>query len=369
MQLVRCKTCLMPTTRPSTAFVDGECSACINFRNRANIDWAERGLKFRHMLGNIYPNSSGYHVVVPSSGGKDSTYQVLKMLELGVKPLVVTATTCQLTEIGRANISNLARFATTIEVTPNTAIRKKLNRAGLQLVGDISLPEHMAIFSIPFKIASDMGISTIIYGESPLREYGSPLGHEEQMTMTRRWVMEHGGLLGMRPDDFVGANGITAAHMADYTLPSEDKLNGINAYFLGQYFPWDSKGNADIATRNGMRCQRPCEASWWEGENQDNAQTGIHDHMMYRKFGYGRLCAQISVDIRNGRISREEAYAIVKDRDGLFPYGYMGVSVKDVCLHIGITFESLIDTMNRFTNWSLFDGQRDLRPILKEFAS
>jgi hypothetical protein len=41
---------------------------------------------------------------------------VLTLIELmGAKPLVVTAVTCHLTPIGRANIDNLARYATTIE--------------------------------------------------------------------------------------------------------------------------------------------------------------------------------------------------------------------------------------------------------------
>ena len=35
---------------------------------------------------------------------------------------MVTATTCHPTEIGRANISNLARYATTIEVTANRTV-------------------------------------------------------------------------------------------------------------------------------------------------------------------------------------------------------------------------------------------------------
>ncbi|KKN16257.1 hypothetical protein LCGC14_0977660, partial [marine sediment metagenome] len=80
-----------------------------------NWDTGERGLaslpgredEFLQILKSG-KNDSGYDCIVPSSGGKDSHWQVLKLIELGVRPLVVTASTCHLTEIGRKNIDNLA---------------------------------------------------------------------------------------------------------------------------------------------------------------------------------------------------------------------------------------------------------------------
>ena len=82
------------------------------------------------------------------------------MQALGAEVTVVTARTCHLTEIGRQNIDNLARYARTIEVTPNMTVRAKLNRLGLELVGDISWPEHAAIFSTPFSVAASTPSST-----------------------------------------------------------------------------------------------------------------------------------------------------------------------------------------------------------------
>ena len=78
----------------------------------------------------------------------------------------------------------------------------------------------------------------------------------------------------------------------------------IEAHFLGQYLPWDSHENAKAAFDAGMYQSSPCEANWWRHENLDNAQTGLHDHMMYRKYGYGRGCAQLAVDVRAGRQTR-----------------------------------------------------------------
>jgi N-acetyl sugar amidotransferase len=358
----------MPTTRPDTAFVNGVCSACINYRARQSIDWTGRLDELVKIL-KASKNGTGYDCIVPSSGGKDSTYQVLRVIELGFRPLVVTASTCMLTEVGRKNIDNLARYATTIEVTPNREVRRKLNRLGLELVGDVSLPEHWSIFSTPFRVAADLGIPTLLYGECPQDAYGGPIGTEAAKTMTRRWTSEFGGYLGLRPMDMVGTEGITEADMLDYMLPSDEKLSKVTAYWLGQFEPWDSHRNIIRSARAGMIQQLPCDANLWVGENLDSALTGLHDHAMYRKYGYGRGCAQISVEVRSGAIERGDALKWLRDADGLFPFVYAGVPLADVLKHLGMTQVALFAALDKHTNDDLFDGEAvGGRLILKEFA-
>lgn len=331
----RCTLCLMPDTRPDTAFVDGVCSACMSYASRPLIDWESRHADLLALL-----DRHGGRCIVPSSGGKDSTYQVLKLLDMGADVTVVTATTCHLTPIGRRNIDNLARYARTIEVTPNRTVRAKLNRLGLELVGDISWPEHVSIFTTPFRMACSLGIDLIFYGENPQNQYGGPPGADEARQMTRRWVSEFGGFLGLRPQDMVGQMGITDRDMQDYLPPAD--IGSVEAHFLGQYIPWDSHQNAAVAIAHGMEVALPSTNNWWNFENLDNAQTGLHDYFMSLKYGYGRGCAQISVDIRAGRISRERAMTFwAAEHDGQFPETYAGVAIGDVLDRIGMTREEL----------------------------
>lgn len=355
--LKRCERCVIPDTRPDTAFVDGVCSACVAYATRPTIDWEARKYQLLDLLARAraFAISRGnqFDCIVPSSGGKDSTYQVLKILELGARPLVVTATTCHLTPIGRANIDNLARYATTLEVTPNRTVRAKLNRLGLTMVGDISWPEHVSIFTTPFIVARRTGIPFIFYGENPQNQYGGPLESQDAQQMTRRWVSEFGGFLGLRPQDLVGVVGLTEADMADYMLP-EGGAVGIEAHFLGQYLPWDSHRNAQAAAAAGMRWEAPSPANLWVWENLDNAQTGLHDYGMFLKYGFGRLAAQASVNVRKKMMDRAEALELVEKRDGLFPERYAGVDIADVLERIGMTREELMRTFDQFTNKALF---------------
>ena len=363
--MIRCNVCTMPSTRPDTPFLNGTCAACLSFQKRPMRAWRRREQQLLELLDQHHGQC-----IVPSSGGKDSHWQVLKLLELGADVTVVTASTCHLTPTGRANIDNLARYARTIEITPNRTTRAKLNRLGLEMVGDISWPEHVSIFTTPFKAALDLRIPLIFYGENPQEAYGGPMGSEEATQMTRRWVSEFGGFLGLRPQDLIPQT--SAKAMLDYCPPSEVEIAqaGVQAHFLGAYFPWDSHRNARDAQAAGMQTfhnEPPCAASYWVAENLDNAQTGIHDHMMYRKYGYGRLCTQLAVDVRMGLIPRDKALEIVGRRDGLFPEAYCGVPVHEVCDRIGITRPRLFEIMDDFTNWPLFketDGTGHL--ILKE---
>lgn len=368
--LIRCTRCLIPTTRPSSAFVGGVCTGCLNYEARAEVDWDARKNQLLRILESAQINSSGHDVVVASSGGKDSVFQVLSLRELGARPLVVTATTCTPTSVGRANIDNLARYATTVEITPNRTVAAKLNRLGLELVGDPSHREHLGVFAIPFQTAARYGIGTVFYGENPQREYSGPVGSEQQMVMNAQWVHEFGGLLGMRADDFVDLEGISYHDMDDYRLPSDKAMAGIQAHFLGQYLPWDSRANARIATASGMKVQRPTRHSHWDFENLDNAQTGLHDFFKYLKFGFGRVCDQVSIDIRYGLLSREEGYKIVRRNDGKFPWVYMGVSFEEVLDKIEISLDAFRNIVQTHCNRELF-GHIDMDDFdfrLKEFC-
>ena len=122
-----------------------------------------------------FRNKYDYDCIIPFSGGKDSTYQVVRMLQMGLNPLCVTSTTCNLSEIGRTNIENIKKLGVDyLEMSPNSSIRVKLNRIGLKQVGDISWPEHVGIFTIPVRAAVQFNIPLIVWGENSQNEYGGP---------------------------------------------------------------------------------------------------------------------------------------------------------------------------------------------------
>ncbi|MEZ5139554.1 MAG: hypothetical protein R2711_12550 [Acidimicrobiales bacterium] len=81
-----CTRCVMPETKPDILFDDeGVCSACRHFAARTEVDWDARAAELEDILGR-YRNDDGsnYDCIVPVSGGKDSTFQILRVLQLGL---------------------------------------------------------------------------------------------------------------------------------------------------------------------------------------------------------------------------------------------------------------------------------------------
>ena len=102
----------MPETKPDLHIDEqGICSACRYYESRKAIDYAARNEELLKILEKYRSKGgSNYDCLVPVSGGKDSTYQTIRMLELGMNPLCVTATTDMLSDVGRRNIENLKKL-------------------------------------------------------------------------------------------------------------------------------------------------------------------------------------------------------------------------------------------------------------------
>lgn len=363
-----CKRCVMPDTRPDLSLdEEGICNACRSYENRKVIDWESRKKELQTILDRYRSKSgSNWDCVVPVSGGKDSTYQVIRVLQMGMNPLCVTATTCDLSDIGRKNIENIKRLGVDhLEFSPNKEVRRKLNRIGLTMVGDISWPEHVGIFTIPVRVAVQYQVPLIVWGENSQNEYGGPASARQNNVLNRRWLEEFGGLLGLRVSDLVGMEGIEARHLLPYVYPTDEELQeiGVTGIFLGYYLPWDGYSNALISQANGFTTyHKTVEGSCVNYENLDNYQVGIHDYFKFLKFGFGRATDLASLHVRRGRMTRTDACDIVRRLDGKFPWEYLGKSLEDILAPLEITVEEFINICDRFTNKKIF--VRDAKGVL-----
>lgn len=355
-----CARCVMPETKPDLHIdKEGVCTACRYMERRRAIDWDVRFNELQTVIDKYRSkNGSNYDCLIPVSGGKDSTFQALRVLELGLNPLCVTATTDKLSELGRRNIENLKkRGVDYIEVTVNPVVRRRINHLALTQVGDISWPEHVLIFTVPVRIAVQLNIPLIVWGENSQNEYGGPAAAAEDNVLTRRWLEEFGGLLGLRVSDLIGQEGIEPKHLIQYTYPSDDELRrvGVTGIFLGYYLPWDGYRNALYAEAHGFETyHKLVEGSLVNYENLDNVQTGIHDYFKFLKYGFGRATDLACLHIRRGRLMREDAIRVVRLHDGKFPWVYLGYPIEDVLNEIGLTIDEFVRICDRFTNKKLF---------------
>lgn len=357
--LTYCRRCVMPSTKPDL-FLDAEgiCNACRSYENRAAVDWNQRARELEVVLDKYRGNGSNWDCIVPVSGGKDSTYQVIRMLQFGLNPLCVTSTTCDLSTIGRRNIENLKHLGVDhIEVSPNPLIRAKLNRIGLTQVGDIAWPEHVGIFTVPVRAAVQFNVPLIVWGENSQNEYGGPAAAADNNVLNRRWLEEFGGLLGLRVSDLLGQEGIKEKHLINYTYPTDEELArvGVTGLFLGHYIPWDGLSNALIAQASGFESYgRPVEGAMVDYENLDNNQHGIHDYLKFIKFGFGRATDHACLHIRRGRLTRQDGLDVIRRLDGRFPWSYLGKPLHDILAPLGMSVDEFTRVCDKFTNKKIF---------------
>lgn len=361
-----CNECVYPETKPDLAFNDkGVCSACDAYKKREAVDWQRRAQEFVELAERTRSLMRDFDCVVPVSGGKDSHYQVIKCKEHGLKVLAVCAETDDISDIGRANLNNISKLCDLVTVSVDKTVRARIAAYGLRQVGDISWAEHITIFTIPVRVASQFRVPLIVWGENPQNEYGGPYRAQTATKLDNRWLQEYGGLNGLRLSDLID-KGVAQAHeLSLYRYPalSTGDMSGI---FLGQYFPWDGYENALVAAKHGFKWNpRPVEGVGYAYENLDNYQTGIHDRFKYLKFGFGRATDLACNHIRRGRLTRGEAKEHILEWDGTYNGTYLGRSFEQILEPLGISITEYLLLEEKYVNKDLFTWLHDwylLRP-------
>lgn len=354
-----CKRCVMPDTRPDQYLnKEGICNACTSFELQNKINWKKREADLRKIIIDKNLDKDRWNCVVPGSGGKDSTYQIIRAKELGLNPVFVTASTCDLSEVGRHNLENIKRIGfDVIEMSNNAKIRSKINKIGLELLGDISWPEHVSIFTSPVKFALAFDIPLIIWGENPQYEYGGPDDALDNNILDQKWMEEFGGLIGFRVSDLIENYNFKKHELEIYNYPDENILRkkSIQGIFLGYYERWDSLRNYEISKNNGFQgYEKNLEGCYFNFEKIDNYQHGIHDYFKFLKFGFARATDQLSYMIRRNKISRADGIEIIKKIEGKYPKSYMGKPLNKILSKIGITEKKFSEICDNFTNKSIF---------------
>ncbi|MGZ3428089.1 MAG: hypothetical protein ACXVCV_15645, partial [Polyangia bacterium] len=213
-----CATCITPYNRPNIRFDEnGRCN-CAVAADKDAIDWTARARDFAEVVAHAKARSKGYDCVIPVSGGKDSTWQVVTCLEHGLKPLAVTWRPPGRTAIGQKNLENLISLGVDhIDYSIDPRVEKKFTLLAFERYGTTALPMHMAIFAIPLTIATRFSIPLVVWGENSAFEYG---GSDE----ARR---------GFKLDDV-----FPAEHIRDFAERSLGNL-GARPIDLLQFHVWE----------------------------------------------------------------------------------------------------------------------------------
>jgi len=358
-----CTKCLFPDTKPNLGFDEnGVCDACRYVELKKKIDWKAKKEELRKILDKYRSNdNSKYDCIIPVSGGKDSHFQsiVLKN-EFEINPLLVSFRPRDWTDLGRDNLENLKSLGfDCIEVSTNPIVYKKLAKFGLENLGDVAWPEHMGIFALPFQMATSYNIPLIVWGENSALEYGGPEAIAKQSFFDKKHDDKHGSYF---QDQIQGVDmvkhGYKLSELKPYIYPPDEEIErvGIVKIFLGSFVNWNARKQLEIVKKHGFSVNdEPNEGTFTNYENLDTKYVGLHDYFKWLKFGYGRATDHASIDIRNGRLTREEGLKLVKHHEGKIPTKYL----DDFLNEFGYSKEEFLKICDKFTNKSLFKTNDD----------
>ena len=350
-----CKKCILPNTRPNIQFnSQGICDGCESSHEKQKlIDWPSREVMFSKLIKETKRKNSNYDCIIPVSGGKDSTWQVIKALEYNLNPLCVTWKTPARNALGAANLENLISLGVNhIDFTINPYIEKKFTLKAFERFGIPLIPMHMAMYAISLQIALNFKIPLIVWGENAAFEYGGGDEIARGFQLSQSYLRKFGITNGTTSKDWI-SNDLSEKDLTPYDWPSDKKLlsAGIKAIFLGQYFEWDPVKTFEIAEKHGFKAGVKPKTGFYEfADIDDSFLITIHHWLKWYKFGFTRLWDNLSIEIRNDRISRQEAITNVEE------YGqeYPEEEINKFCDYVGISEKEFFMIAEKFRNRELW---------------
>ena len=354
-----CARCVLPDTRPHLVIgADGVCNACKAHASRKDIDWTARKGQLEALVRNTRQKARGHDCVIPVSGGKDSTWQVIQCLELGLKPLAVTWKTPGRTAIGQRNLDNLVSLGVDhIDYQVNPKVEARFMLKAFERYGSTAIPMHLALFSIPLNIAVRFGIPLVVWGENSAFEYGSADEAVTGFRLDATWLKRHGVTHGTTAADWVDGD-LSAKDLAAYFGPDADTLEarGVNAVFLGYYLPWDPDKTRAAAVAKGFRYEEgAARTGLYDYADIDDDFISLHHWMKWYKFGFTRLFDNLSLEIRNGRMSRPQALETIRARGDDTPQD----DIEKFCRFAGIGKAEFMTIAGRFRNTDIWKLRAD----------
>ena len=361
-----CRVCVLPHTRPNLQFDDeGNCN-CATAEKKATINWMEREAQFRTLVLEIRAKKATYDCIIPVSGGKDSTWQVITALEYGLKPLCVTWKTPARNTLGTKNLQNLINLGVDhIDVSINPKVERRFTLKAFERFGSPVIPMHMAMHAIPLQFAVNFRVPLILWGENSAYEYGGQDEALKGVRLTYAWLKKYGVTNGTSAEDWVDQE-LSSQDLSLYRWPSDSQQEqaGVTAVFLGQYLRWDPSHTYEVARQHGFQAdERPKTGLFAFADIDDEFLITIHHWMKWYKFGFTRLWDNLSLEIRHGRMGREAAISILRDKGNEVPKA----EISRFCEYVGISEKRFFEIAENFRNKDIWKRERGGAWRLEEF--
>ena len=318
-----CTRCCFPETVEKIEFDEmGICRSCQSSEQKIHIDWQVKEKELRRILMQAKEKAGdNYDCIVPISGGKDSVFQVYILTQIyKMKPLAVTFNHNWYGKIGWYNLINcLEEFQIDhIMFTPNRGLVNRIAQKSIGAIGDACWHCHAGLGAFPLHIAQKFKIPLLVYGESISDSSGKASYQDPQYKFDRDYFTKVSAKV--KPHKMVCGN-LSLKDLYLFEPPSAQELEeaGVTGIHLGDYMFWDDERQTEFVKKHFGWKETEMEGTYKRYKGVECIMEGVHDFMCYLKRGYARATWQASLDVRNGLMTREEAFEIIKKHDKEIP--------------------------------------------------
>lgn len=348
-----CDICILPFTRPNLKITKNGCNCSKHHTISHPRDFKKLESEFREIANLAKSKNCAWDCIIPVSGGKDSTWQTVKALEYGLKPLCVTWRTPGRTSLGQRNLDNLINLGVDhIDFSINPKVEKAFTRKAFEKAGIPALPMHYAIFAIPTQLAVQRKIPLILWGENSAYEYGGNDDLASSKYLTHGWLKKYGVNGNTEINDWVSSE-LTDRDLSMYRYPSQDELAlaDIHSIFLGMFFPWTPSQAYEFSRKYGFTAaNEPVVGSYNYADVDEAFVMSVHHWLKWYKFGFTRTWDNLSIEIREGKISRKAAIEKIAELGDETPM----LEIERFCEYTEITVSYFFEIASKFRNSNIW---------------
>ena len=382
-----CKNCVISNQRPSSTIEfksekgekkkvinfneDGICSACVYQNEKeTGINWKDRENNLKVLLDKFRSSDGSYDVIVPGSGGKDSAFtaHILKY-KYGMNPLTVTWAPHLYTDIGWENMQRWMHIGglDNILYTPNGLLHKEMTKNAFHNLLHPFQPFIVGQRIIGPAMAKKFGVKLVMYGENQA-EYGNSIEENSNPIMDMDFFSSS-NVLDMKFGDismkeYIDSRKYTIDDFAPYIAPDKQELidAGVEVHYLGYYLKWDPQECYYYSVEHTGFQANPSrtEGTYSKYSSIDDKIDPFHYLTTLIKFGIGRCTYDAAQEVRNDKITREEAAYLVEKYDTEFPNIYF----KEFLEYVDTTEDEFWRTIDKHRSphiWNKVDGDWKLR--------
>jgi hypothetical protein len=354
-QFRRCAKCILPETMPYITFDDdGVCNYCHNYKPRNQPRPKEELFE----LIEPFRRKTGDEVLVPFSGGRDSSYGLhLIIEELGLRPVTYTYDWGMVTDLGRRNISRMSSKLGVENIIVAADITQKRDYIRRNLNAWLKSP-HLGMLSVLtagdkhfFRhietLKRQTGVSLNLWGINPLEVthfksgfLGVPPDFAEER------VYSHGAMKQLRYQSLRFRAMLESPGYFNRSIP--DTLLGeyyrsfttkSDYFHIFDYWRWDEKQIEDTLDSVYDWERAPDTNTTWR---IGDGTAAFYNYAYYTIAGFSEHDTFRSNQVREGDLTREEALRLVEDENTpRYP------NLKWYLDVVGVDFKYAIETINR----------------------